>query len=198
MASTHSIADSFLPVTALRSFMSHFDPRLPSPSAPDAPASDPTDSGDPMAGYRELEARVRAEAAAKADETPALRRAMAVVASEHPQSTDGQCRLLARAIVQLGDREAVTDFERRVRAAYAGHVLETTPSGLINPTPVDWTALWLSQQLPGAAMHVYRGLVTKMLLHVRLRAPLSPEQTRLHSVYRKAQSELGTEEAARV
>ena len=194
MASTHSIADSFLPVTALRSFMSHFDPRPPSPSAPDAPASDPTDSGDPMAGYRELEASVRAEA----DEATGMRRAMAVVASEHPQSTYGQRRLLARAIVQLGDREAVTDFERRVRAAYAGHVLETTPSGLINPTPVDWTALWLSQQLPGAAMHVYRGLVTKMLLHVRLRAPLSPEQARLHSVYRKAQSELGTEEAARV
>ena len=124
---------------------------------------------------------------------------MAVVASEHPQSTYGQRRLLARAIVQLGDREAVTDFERRVRAAYAGHVLETTPSGLINPTPVDWTALWLSQQLPGAAMHVYRGLVTKMLEHVRLvgAGRLTPEQTRLYAVYRKAQSELGTEEAAR-
>ena len=46
MASTHSIADSFLPVTALRSFMSHFD----SPASPSAPA-------DPMAGYRELDAR---------------------------------------------------------------------------------------------------------------------------------------------
>ena len=179
---------------ALESFMSHFDPRPPSPSAPDAPASDPTDSGDPMAGYRELEASVRAEA----DEATGMRRAMAVVASEHPQGTYGQRRLLARAIVQLGDREAVTDFERRVRAAYAGHVLETTPSGLINPTPVDWTALWLSQQLPGAAMHVYRGLVTKMLRRVRLRRALSPEETRLYAVYRKAQSELGTEEAARV
>ena len=151
---------------------------------------------DPMVEYRKLEARVRAEARERPIETPGDRRAMAVAAGEYPQLTCGGRRILVRAIVGLAEREVATPFERRLRAAYFGCVLETTPSGLINPTPMDWTALWLSQQLPGAEMHVYRALVAKMLLHVRLRAPLSPEQTRLWSVYRKAQSELGSDAEA--
>ena len=44
-------------------------------------------------------------------------------------------------------------------------------------------------------MLVYREMVRQMLLHVRTlgAGSLSPEQTRLYCVWRKAESELGTE-----
>ena len=190
------LPQSFVPLTAMKSFMSHF---RPSPAA-----SQTADSPE----YLELEARVRAEAAASPDETPGMRRAVAVAASEYPELSYGGRRILVRAIVGLAEREVATPFEQRLRAAYFGRVLETTPSGLIDPTPLDWTALWLSQQLPGAGlmdderdeqsldrsgMRIYRRIVAKMLLYVRLRAPLSPEQERMWSVYRKAKSELGSD-----
>jgi hypothetical protein len=155
---------------------------LPAASAP--PPADPlaAPSGDPAAN--------------PTDETPEMRRAMAVVEQEYPcGGYYGARRLLVRAIVSMGEAEVRTDLERRVRAAYAGDVLDVMPPGLINPTPMDWSALWLSQQLPGAQMHVYRALVATMLEHVRTigAVDLSPEQARLYSVYRKAQSELETE-----
>jgi hypothetical protein len=117
---------------------------------------------------------------------------MAVVASEYPHMTYGQRRLLVRAVLTAGDREPGTALEDRIRAAYTGTAIETTPSSLINPTPMDWTALWLSMQ----PMHVFRAYVAEMLAAVRTHGEgtLSREQTRLWSVYRKAQSELGTEE----
>lgn len=120
-----------------------------------------------------------------------MSRAMAVAASEYPQLTYGGRRILVRAVVGLDEREVATPFEQRLRAAYFGRVPEAMPSGLINPTPMDWTALWLSMQ----PMHVFRAYVAEMLAAVRTlgAGSLSPEQTRLWSVYRKAQSEIGTE-----
>lgn len=122
------------------------------------------------------------------DETPAERRALAVIASEYPGRPYGIRRTLVRAIVAMNEREVKTDFEQRVRAAYFGRVVETMPSGLIDPTPMDAAALWLSQR----PMHTYRAMVAEMLEHARALGAdgLSPEQARLYSVYRKAASEL--------
>jgi hypothetical protein len=175
MASTQQFTP-FLPVTALSSFMSHFDRTSASRSGAAPVAPSPAET--PVVA-----------------ETPAETRAMDVSARFFPALAYGQRRTLVRAIARMTEHPDSPRFEVEIRAAYRGAVIETTPSGLINPTPLDWTALWLSQQLPGAAMHVYRALVTRMLEHVRLLGAgrLTPEQTRIHCVYRKAASELATE-----
>ena len=106
--STHSIADSFLPVTALRSFMSHFDRSTvpPARQAPDSPRP-----------YRTTPPEMPVE-------TPAETRAMAVAARFFPALAYGQRRTLVRAIARMTEHPDSPRFEVEIRAAYRGAVVE--------------------------------------------------------------------------
>ena len=100
--STHSIADSFLPVTALRSFMSHFD-RPTAPPASQAPSLPET----PIVIV-----------------TPAERRGMEVAARFFPALAYGQRWTLVRAIARMTEHPDSPRFEVEIRAAYRGAVVE--------------------------------------------------------------------------
>ena len=108
--STHSIADSFLPVTAPKSFMSHFDRPAPYPTTPP-----------------ELPV-----------ETPAERRGLAVVARLCPWLSGYQQRLsLVRAIVAPADTPNRSVLERLVLGAYFDRVTEVTAAAPIPAVPYE-------------------------------------------------------------
>jgi hypothetical protein len=156
---------------------------------PDPPAALPADPLSPRSGAAAL--------APDPIETPADRRAMAVIEAEYPHGGYyGSRRTLARAIVAMSEAEVRTDFERRVRAAYAGRLLETVPSAIPADTAVDLVARQLAIELPGWPLHTYRSRVMEMLSAVREQGSgaLSPHQARLFTHYQKAVSELNTKE----
>ena len=86
----------FVPVTALRSFMSHFDRPAP---------------------YRTTPPEMPVE-------TPAERRGMEVAARFFPALAYGQRRTLVRAIARMTEHPDSPRFEVEIRAAYAGAVVE--------------------------------------------------------------------------
>ena len=91
----------FLPVTALRSFMSHFDSASPArhsaPSSPETPA---------------------------VIETPAERRGIEVAGRYFPWLDYGRRLKLVRAVVKMTEHPDSPRFEVEIRAAYRGAVVE--------------------------------------------------------------------------
>ena len=88
----------FVPVTALRSFMSHFDRPAP---------------------YRTTPPEMPVEV-----ETPAETRGMDVAARFFPALAYGQRRTLVRAIARMTEHPDSPRFEVEIRAAYRGAVVE--------------------------------------------------------------------------
>ena len=124
MASTSNaiLPESTSPVTAMKSFMSHFVDRpsvtVTRPDQSAAPLADPLPSRSGLA-----EAPSLPETPAVLD-TPAETRGMAVAARIFPALAYGQRRTLVRAIARMTEHPDSPRFEREIRAAYVGAVVE--------------------------------------------------------------------------